>query len=202
MAVAERRAEITRETGETNVTVRLSLDGRGEGTSSTGVAFLDHMLLQLARHGRFDLNVTAQGDLAIDSHHTAEDVAIALGRCLAEALGERRGIVRMGHAIVPLDEALAMVAVDLGGRGYAVVRATLAGPRLGDLDADLLRHFLETLAAEARINLHAVVLHGENDHHKAEALFKALARALDQATRIDPRLAGDVPSTKGVIDRG
>lgn len=194
-----RRADVTRQTTETSIAVRLDLDGHGECTVATGIAFLDHMLQQLAKHGRFDLAVSAQGDLAIDSHHTVEDVAIALGRCFGEALGERRGIVRMGHAIVPLDESLAMVAVDIGGRGYAVVTPQLTGPRLGDLDADVLRHFLETLAAEARINLHATTLHGANDHHKAEAIFKALARALHQATRRDPTIGGEVPSTKGTI---
>jgi len=194
-----RRADIRRQTTETGITVRLDLDGHGDCTVATGIAFLDHMLRQLAKHGRFDLEVSAQGDLAVDSHHTAEDVALALGRSFGEALGERRGIVRMGHAIVPLDEALAMVAVDIGGRGYAVVTLPLTGPRLGDLDADMLRHFLQTLAVGARINLHASILHGTNDHHKAEAIFKALARALHQATRRDPTLAGEVPSTKGAI---
>jgi len=195
-----RRADVTRQTSETTITVRLDLDGRGDGAAATGIGFLDHLLQQLAKHGRFDLTVSAQGDLAVDGHHTAEDVALALGRCFSQALGERRGIVRMGHAIVPLDEALAMVAVDLGGRGYAVVTPQFAGPRLGDLDADMLRHFLETLAAEARLNLHATILHGTNDHHKAEAIFKALARALHQATRSDPTLAGEVPSTKGMVE--
>jgi imidazoleglycerol-phosphate dehydratase len=200
--VAARRVELQRETKETRVSVRLDLDGRGEGTVATGIGFLDHMLQQLARHGRFDLAVTAEGDLAVDTHHTTEDVALTLGRAFGQALGARGGIVRMGHAVVPLDEALALVAVDISGRGYAAVDCAFASPRLGDLDADMLRHFLEAFASEARLTLHATMLRGTNDHHKAEALFKALARALHQASRLDPTLAGEVPSTKGVIEAG
>jgi len=195
----ERRAVVERQTGETSVRVELNLDGRGVAEVATGIGFLDHMLHALARHGLFDLVVQATGDLRVDEHHTAEDVAIVLGRALDGALGDRAGIRRMAHAFVPLDEALALVAVDIGGRGYAVVDAALAGPRLGTLDADLVRHFFETLAREGRINVHARVMAGENDHHKAEALFKALARALDQATQLDERLGGTVPSTKGTL---
>lgn len=194
-----RRAEVLRETKETQISLAIDLDGRGQGTIDTGIAFLDHMLQQLARHGRFDLRVEARGDLAVDSHHTVEDVAITLAWGFNRALGERRGIVRMGHAIVPMDESLAIVSVDISGRGYAVVTPQLTGQRLGDLDPDLLRHFLETFANEAHLNLHAMVLYGANDHHKAEGLFKALARALHAATRRDAALADEVPSTKGVI---
>lgn len=200
--MSDRRASIERATRESRVAVELNVDGTGQSQVSTGIGFLDHMLDALARHGLFDLVVKAEGDLHVDSHHTAEDVAITLGRAFDRALGERRGIVRIAHAYAPLDEALARVVVDVGGRGYAVVEAEFDGPRIGDLDSDLVRHFLESLAVEGRLNVHAQVLAGRNDHHRAEALFKALARALDAATTVDERLGGQVPSTKGVIDRG
>lgn len=193
-----RTARIHRQTKETQVEVALSLDGRGEYEIETGVAFLDHTLSHLALHGLFDLTVQAQGDLEVDEHHTVEDVAICLGKALDEALGEREGIVRMAHSYVPMDEALAFVAVDLSGRAYAVVEADFATPRVGNLATSLIPHFLETLAYHARMNLHARVLYGRDDHHKAEALFKALGRALEAATRIEPRRA-DVPSTKGIL---
>ena len=197
----ERRATFERKTRESSVSVELAIDGSGLSEIATGIGFLDHMLDALARHGLFDLKVSAAGDLVVDSHHTAEDVAITLGRAFDQALGERRGIVRIAHAYAPLDEALALVVVDLGGRGYPVVEANFAAERIGDLDADLVRHFLETLAIEGRMNIHARLLAGRNAHHQAECLFKALARALAAATRIDERLRGQVPSTKGVIDR-
>jgi imidazoleglycerol-phosphate dehydratase len=193
-----RTARIHRQTKETQVEVVLSLDGRGEYEIETGIAFLDHMLSHLALHGLLDLTVRAQGDLEVDEHHTVEDVAICLGKALDEALGEREGIVRMAHSYVPMDEALAFVAVDLSGRAYAVVEADFATPRVGSLATSLIPHFLETLAYHARMNLHARVLYGRDDHHKAEALFKALGRALEGATRIEPRRA-NVPSTKGVL---
>ncbi|MGD2207364.1 MAG: imidazoleglycerol-phosphate dehydratase HisB [Anaerolineae bacterium] len=193
-----RSAQIHRQTHETDVTVCLTLDGAGCYDVSTGLGFLDHMLAQLASHGLFDLAVQARGDLHVDEHHTVEDVAIALGQALDRALGERRGLVRMGHAYAPLDEALACVVVDLSGRPYAVIDVEFDTPRLGALDPDLLIHFLETLAVHARLSLHARVLCGRNDHHRAEALFKALGRALDAATQWDPRRQG-VPSTKGVL---
>lgn len=158
------------------------------------------MLEQVSRHGRIDLMVDAQGDVDVDAHHTVEDVGLCLGRALDAALADRAGITRMGHALVPLDEALAMVAVDLGGRGHAQIDAKLNTPSIGALPTELIPHFLETLAREGRITLHANVMSGTNDHHKAEAIFKALARALDQACRIDPRTEGVLPSTKGVID--
>ncbi len=200
--MSERKASIERATRESRIAVQLDLDGTGQSQVSTGLGFLNHMLDALARHGLFDLTVRATGDLHVDSHHTAEDVAIALGRAFDRALAERRGIVRIAHAYAPLDEALARVVVDVGGRGYAVVEADFPAPRIGDLDADLVRHFVESLAIEGRMNVHAEVLAGRNAHHRAEALFKALARALDAATRVDERLGGQVPSTKGVIDRG
>ncbi len=194
-----REAVVERRTGETSVRVELGLDGRGTARVATGIGFLDHLLAALARHGLFDLTVTAKGDLEVDAHHTVEDIAIVLGRAFDQALGSRAGIRRMAHAVVPLDEALALVAVDASGRGYAAVAMALAGPRLGALEADLVRHFLETFAREARLTLHVRVLAGENDHHKAEAAFKALARALDAATQLDERLGDDVPSTKGTL---
>jgi len=163
------------------------------------VGFLDHMLHALARHARFDLNVSAKGDLHIDEHHTVEDVGIVLGRALAEALKDRRGITRMGHAIVPMDEALALVAVDLGGRGYFVFNGEFSTERIGQVGTTLIPHFFESLAHEGRLNLHARLLAGVDDHHRAEALFKALARALDMAVQIDERLAGQIPSTKGTL---
>ncbi|MGQ9585331.1 MAG: imidazoleglycerol-phosphate dehydratase HisB [Anaerolineae bacterium] len=195
-----RRAEITRETRETHIEVDLNLDGSGQADMATGVGMLDHFLAALARHGRLDLRVRAAGDLAVDEHHTVEDVAIVLGLALKQALGDGQGITRMGHAVVPMDEALALVAVDLGGRGYCVFQGAFQTDRIGELGTDLVRHFLETLAHNASITLHAHVLYGQNDHHKAEALFKALGRALEGATRLDPRLGDAPPSTKGTVE--
>jgi len=194
-----RTATVSRKTGETNITISLSLDGTGQADIKTGVGFLDHMLHALARHARFDLNVRAKGDLHIDEHHTVEDVGIVLGRALAEALKDRRGITRMGHAIVPMDEALALVAVDLGGRGYFVFDGEFSTERIGQVGTTLIPHFFESLAHEGRLNLHARLLAGVDDHHRAEALFKALARALDMAVQLDARLAGQIPSTKGTL---
>jgi imidazoleglycerol-phosphate dehydratase len=197
--MSKRTATISRVTGETEISLSLSLDGSGQAQVATGVGFLDHMLTLWARHGLFDLSVSAQGDLHIDEHHTAEDTCICLGRAIDQALGERRGIVRTAHSFVPMDEALALVAVDLGGRPYCVVQAEFVTPRLGQLGTDLVAHLLESVAAHGRLNLHAQVLYGRNDHHKVEAIFKAFGRALDAATRLDPRLADAVPSTKGVM---
>jgi len=190
---------VHRRTNETDVTVRWELDGRGEAQLATGVCFLDHMLAHVARHGRFDLQVTATGDLHIDAHHTAEDVAITMGQAFAQALGEKRGIRRMGQAIVPMDEALALVAVDLSGRPWTACDLPLRGEMLGTLPTEMIEHVLASLATEGRFNLHARFLAGTNDHHKVEALFKALARALDDATLIDPRLGDSIPSTKGSL---
>ena len=184
-----------RRTKETAVTVGLVLDGRGSGEIATGVPFLDHLLQALAVHGRFDLDVSATGDLEVDPHHTVEDVALVFGETLAEALGDRVGIVRFGDATVPLDEARSTVAVDCGGRGYAVVDVPLQGPMLGTLPASLLPHFLETFALRAGLTLHARAS-GRDDHHIAEATFKALARALCQACALDPALAGREATTK------
>ena len=193
-----RSAHIERKTAETQITLSLTLDGAGKADIQTGIGFLDHMLTLFAGHGLFDLTVRAVGDLQIDEHHTAEDVCICLGRALDQALGDRRGIVRTAHAYVPMDEALGLVAIDLGGRPYCVFDAEFVTPRLGQLGSDLLFHLFETLAIHARLNLHAKVLYGRNDHHQAEALYKALGRALDAATQIDPRRQG-VPSTKGTL---
>ena len=197
--VSERRATYRRETRETTVEVTWALDGSGQAQVATGIGMLDHLVEQIARHGVFDITVAGKGDLQVDAHHTTEDVGIALGRALAEAVGDGKGIVRMGDALVPLDEALAQVAVDLSGRGYAAVSVTWSGERVGELPCDLVEHFLQTLAQEGRFGLHARVLAGVNDHHKAEALFKALGRALDAATRLDPRRAGQTPSTKETL---
>lgn len=189
-----------RETRETNISVRWDVDGTGVASVSTGIGFLDHMLESLARHGRFDITVEATGDLHIDDHHTVEDVGINLGRALGEALGERRGIRRFGHAIVPLDEALSMSSVDLSGRGMATVELGLNGESVGTLRAEMVPHFFLSLAQEARVTVHVHTMMGANDHHRVESAFKAFARALDDATRIDERIAGEIPSTKGVLD--
>lgn len=194
----ERKAAITRRTTETHVELTLNLDGTGEAEIDTGIGFFDHMLHHVAHHGLFDLTVKASGDLHIDPHHTIEDVAICLGRALDEALGERTGIARIGSAYVPMDEALAWVVVDLSGRPYTVVQATFDTPRIGEMPTSLVAHALESIALNARMNLHASVLYGRDDHHKAEALFKALGRALAQAVALDPRRGG-VPSTKGTL---
>jgi imidazoleglycerol-phosphate dehydratase len=195
----QRRTNISRRTNETDITLTLNIDGTGQSDVSTGIGFLDHMLMLWAKHGLFDLSLHATGDLHVDEHHTAEDACMCLGRALDQALGERRGLVRTGHSCVPMDEALAQVVVDLGGRPYCIVLATFGTPRVGQLGTDLIAHLLESIAFHGRFNLHAQVLYGNNDHHKVEAIFKALARALDTASRIDDRLIGIVPSTKGVL---
>ena len=195
--MSRRSATITRETKETKIEVEFAIDGTGKFQIATGITMFDHMLTHVAQHGLFDIKISASG---WDQHHLVEDVAISLGRALNEALGDKKGIARMGHALVPMDEALAMVAVDIGGRGYAVIEAPFKRKKVGDLESDMVRHFLEALALETKMNLHAKVLAGINDHHKVEALFKALGQALDSATRLDERIAGRVPSTKGVIE--
>jgi imidazoleglycerol-phosphate dehydratase len=191
-----RTATVHRQTAETDVRVTLDLDGRGQHAVETGIGFLDHMLAHVAVHGLFDLMVQASGDLHVDPHHTVEDVALTLGQALDQALGNRAGIVRIGSAYVPMDEALAFVAVDLSGRPYGVTEAAWTGPTIGGLPVTLMAHFFESLAVTARANVHARVLYGRDDHHKAEALFKALGRALDAATGLDARREGVIPSTK------
>jgi imidazoleglycerol-phosphate dehydratase len=195
----ERRGKEERETKETRVSVEVNLDGTGQADIATGVGMLDHLLEQIAKHSLIDITIKAEGDLQIDPHHTAEDVAICLGRALKQALGQRRGIVRFAHAVVPLDEALALVAIDVSGRGYAALELDWTGERVGELPTDLVGHMLWSIATEARLTLHARILAGASDHHKAEAVFKALARALGAATRLDPRLGAQVPSTKGSL---
>ena len=203
MALAEsgvRRATLERTTGETTIAISVDLDGTGRYNVDTGNGFLDHMVSQISRHGLFDIDLKASGDTHVGWHHLVEDTAIMLGRAFGQALGEPRGIRRMGHAIVPLDETLVMVAVDWSGRAYASVDTTLDNTMVETLSGDLIAHFLESFATEARINLHAKVLAGTSPHHKAEALCKALARALRDAVEPDPRASGQVPSTKGTLD--
>ncbi|MCL0102730.1 imidazoleglycerol-phosphate dehydratase HisB [Dehalococcoidia bacterium] len=197
--MAKRVAVIKRETSETKIDLELDIDGTGAFEIDTGVGMLDHLLAQVAKHGRFDIKIRAKGDLEVNEHHTVEDVGISLGLAFKQALGERKGIVRMGHAIVPMDEALALVAVDLSGRGCGKVEVSFDKEYIGELPTGLVGHFLESFASEGRLNLHAKLLAGRNDHHKVEALFKALARALDEATRIDERVMGEVPSTKDLL---
>ena len=196
----ERQSTLERQTGETKISVTINLDGQGIYQVDTGNGFLDHMVNQLARHGLFDITLQAQGDVHVGWHHLVEDTAILMGRAFREALGEPRGIRRMGHAIVPLDETLVMVALDLSGRGYALVDTKLDDTMVENLSGDLIRHFLEAFAIEARMNLHANVITGVSPHHKAEALFKALARSLRDAIEPDLRAQGQVPSTKGTLD--
>jgi imidazoleglycerol-phosphate dehydratase len=194
-----RTANVQRKTNETDVSIELNLDGIGQNNLATGIGFLDHMLTHIAIHGLFDLIVRAKGDLCVDVHHTVEDVALALGSAFDQALGDRKGIVRMAHVYVPMDESLAFVAVDLSGRPYCVLEAQWGNAQIGELPTSLVPHFLESFAVASRSNLHARIPYGRDDHHKAEALFKALARALDSATQIDPRRQGNIPSTKGTL---
>lgn len=195
--MTDRKSIVKRETRETNVSIELDVDGIGKCEISTGINMFDHLLSQLARHGVFDIKLTATGD---DQHHVAEDVGICLGKAFGEALGEKRGIVRMANVSVPMDDALAMVVIDISGRGYAILDLSFADNDMFGFPTDLIRHFLESFAIEARLNLHARVVYGSNDHHKAEALFKALGRALDMATRIDERISGELPSTKEFLE--
>jgi imidazoleglycerol-phosphate dehydratase len=194
-----RTATIARRTNETSIDITLNVDGSGKYVTETGIGFFDHMLSHIAKHGVFDLEVRATGDLHIDQHHTVEDCGIALGEAFAQALGEKRGLVRAGSAYMPLDEALAFAAVDLSGRPYAALDLKLLGRDIGGMPPDLFNHFLESFAFAMKANLHIRTLAGVNDHHKIEACFKAMARALDAACQVDPRRGGDVPSTKGTI---
>ncbi len=193
-----RTAEIKRSTKETDVTVTLNIDGTGAGNVQTGVQFLDHMLDLFAKHGLFDLEVTCKGDLGVDAHHSVEDIGICLGMALEKALGDKKGIVRFSHAYFPMDESLVRVVVDLSGRPYLVYNMKIERDRVGELESDLIEEFWKALVTHARLNLHVELLYGRNTHHIFEALFKAAARALCLATRIDGRVQG-VPSTKGVI---
>ncbi len=196
--MTERNAQIKRETKETKIDLSLNLDGHGAADINTGIGFYDHMLQHIALHGKFDLRIQAHGDLHIDAHHSIEDIAICLGRAIDQALNSRVGIQRMGLAYVPMDEALARVVIDLSGRPYAVVKASFSTSQMGQMPTDLVIHALEAIAANANMNLHAEVLYGRNDHHKAEALFKAFGRALAQAVSFDAGRQG-IPSTKGTL---
>jgi imidazoleglycerol-phosphate dehydratase len=195
-----RRAEISRETSETAITVALGLDGEGRADTATGIGFLDHMLTALARHGLFDLKVRAKGDLHIDFHHTTEDVGIVIGQCLRQALGDKRGIRRYGAAVIPMDEALAEAAVDISGRPFLAWSVSFAQPKIGEMDTELFEEFFRALAFNAGITMHVTQKAGTNAHHVAEACFKALARALREAVEPDPRAISAIPSTKGVLE--
>ncbi len=192
-----RKATVKRATRETDINLEFNIDGSGQWEINTGIKLFDHLLSQMVKHGLFDIKLTATGD---DQHHLVEDVAICLGKALVEALGEKRGIVRMADAAVPMDDALAMVALDIGGRGYAKLEMTFQDNDLFGFPTDLVRHFLESFATEAKLNLHVRIPYGSNDHHKAEALFKALGRTLDSATRLDARVGGELPSTKDLLE--
>jgi imidazoleglycerol-phosphate dehydratase len=197
--MSARTASVSRRTAETSIDISLNLDGSGKFVTETGIGFFDHMLSHIAKHGVFDLEVRATGDLHIDPHHTVEDCGILLGEAFAAALGDKAGIVRAGSAYMPLDETLAFAAVDISGRPYAVLDLKLLGREIGGFAPDLLNHFLESMIFSMKASVHIRTLTGVNDHHKAEAAFKAFARALDAATRPDPRRLGDIPSTKGTL---
>jgi len=194
-----RIADISRKTTETDIVLRLDLDGSGQTDIATGIGFLDHMLTSLGRHGSFDLTIRAQGDLHIDNHHTTEDVGIVLGQALRQALGDKRGIRRFGHALVPMDEALAEAAIDLSGRAFMAWSVTFERDKVGEMDTELFEEFFRAFAGNAQLNLHINQRAGSNAHHIAEACFKATARALREAVEIDPRAAGAIPSTKGAL---
>jgi imidazoleglycerol-phosphate dehydratase len=195
----QRTADISRKTKETAVRVSVNLDGSGTGSCSTGVGFFDHMMDLLTRHSLIDVTVEATGDLHVDAHHTVEDVGIVLGQALERALGDKTGIYRYGWAIVPMDESLAQVAIDLSGRPAFVFNVSFKGPMIGQFPAELVEEFFKALATTAKMNLHIAVPYGTNNHHIAEAIFKATAKALRQAVSIDPRNAGGMPSTKGTL---
>ena len=194
-----RRAAVDRETAETKIHVELNVDGTGRADVTTGIGLYDHMLTAFAKHGRFDIALTCAGDLDVDAHHTMEDCALALGAAFDRALGDRAGLVRMGEATVPLDEALVQAVLDLSGRPFAAIGLDFVGERIGEAPAEMVAHVLQSFSVGARLTLHVRQLSGANDHHIAEAAMKALGRALDAATRLDPRIVGEVPSTKGTL---
>ena len=197
--MAKRRARAERNTKETQISVEVDIEGNGHAAFTTGVPFFEHMLDQVARHGLIDLNVQANGDLEIDAHHTVEDVGIVLGQAFAKVLGDKRGIMRYGHAYVPLDEALSRVVIDFSGRPGLHYRVDYPRARIGDFDVDLIREFFQAFANGAAATIHIDALHGVNAHHVAETIFKAFGRALRMAVQIDPRLGDAVPSTKGAL---
>ncbi len=194
-----REATVERATTETRIRLSLNLDGTGRAQVHTNIGFFDHMLTHIARHGLFDLSVDADGDLEVDGHHTVEDVGICLGKAFSQALGKPAGIVRYGHAVVPMDEALAEAAIDISGRPFFAMDARLAGARLGDFDVELAAEFFRAFAMTSQTTLHVILRKGDNLHHCVEALFKAFARALDRAVQLDARVS-DVPSTKGTLE--
>lgn len=194
----ERKAEIKRKTGETDIVLNIDIDGKGSSTIKTGIGFFDHMLTLFTKHGLFDISVEAEGDLYVDAHHTVEDVGIALGQALKTALGDKKSIKRYGTCFVPMDESLAMVSLDLSGRPYLVYQADLTPGKLGEMETELVEEFFRAVAFNAGMNLHIKVLYGSNNHHKVEAIFKAFGRALDEATGLDQRIEG-VMSTKGSL---
>jgi imidazoleglycerol-phosphate dehydratase len=194
-----RRASVSRKTKETQIEAEIELDGQGRSDISTGIGFLDHMLDQLARHSLMDITLKAKGDLHLDYHHTTEDTGIVLGEAVAKALGERRGITRWGEATVPMDETLTRVALDASNRPYLIWKVVFSKPKLGEMDTELFKEWFQAFAQNAGLTLHIENLYGENNHHIVESCFKGLARALRAAIAIDPRKAGEVPSTKGVL---
>lgn len=198
--MTDRSATVERSTSETQMRLYVDLDGSGRSAIDTGIGALDHFLTLFARHGQFDLEIAANGDLNVDGHHTTEDVAICLGQAILRALGDHRGIQRTASFAVPMDEALAHIAIDLSGRSFFVLNGQFASPLVGGLETDLVRHFFDTLSREARMNIHVITLYGQNSHHEVEAIFKAFGRALDAASRIDPRLGDQLPSTKDRIE--
>ena len=194
-----RKAEITRTTNETEISVSVTLDGTGQHRMTSGVGFFDHMLDQLARHALIDISLSAKGDLHIDDHHTVEDCGIALGQALARALGDKRGIRRYGECSLPMDDAQVRCALDLSGRPFLVWNVPFPTPKIGSFDTELVREFFQALATHAGVTLHVDLIHGINSHHIAEAVFKAVARSLRLAVEADPRMAGSIPSTKGTL---
>ena len=199
ISIMTRKATIHRRTAETDITLELELDGAGRSEISTGIGFFDHMLTLFAKHGAFDLNLNAQGDLNVDQHHTVEDVGICLGQAFRESLGDKAGIRRYGHFTLPMDETLASAVVDLGGRAFFVFQADFPNPKIGVFDAELVSEFFQAFSNNALCNLHLILHHGQNGHHIAEGIFKACARAIRAAVEKDPRIT-DVPSTKGKLD--
>ncbi|PZO90195.1 MAG: imidazoleglycerol-phosphate dehydratase HisB [Sphingomonas sanxanigenens] len=194
-----RKGSVHRETKETSIDVEIDLDGSGVYDVSTGIGFLDHMIEQLSRHSLIDIRLKVVGDLHIDQHHTTEDAGIAIGEAVSQALGDRRGITRYGHAYAPMDETLTRVAIDISGRPFLVWKSGFTQPRLGEMDTELFEHWFHSFAGSAGLTLHVETLYGQNNHHIAESAFKALARALRQAVEIDPRKADAIPSTKGTL---